>query len=80
MRNLLRIAVTLACLCAPLFAAEPATLEGDKPWPFYAPATANSFVVGRGADVGLPFNGQAPTLGVFELGDKPPRIGGGGAK
>ncbi len=51
-------------------------LEGDKPWPFYAPATANSFVVGRGADVGLLFKGQAPTLGAFEFGDQPPRIGG----
>ncbi|MFM9963434.1 MAG: right-handed parallel beta-helix repeat-containing protein [Planctomycetaceae bacterium] len=47
-------------------------LEGDKPWPFYVPATANSFVIGRGTDVGFPFKGQAPTLGAFNFGDVQP--------
>lgn len=40
--------------------------EGDKPWPYYAPAEPNSYIVDRGVDVGLPYSGLAPDLGAFE--------------
>lgn len=44
---------------------------GTKPAPFYLPTGADSFVVDRGVDVGLPFAGKAPDLGAFEYGAKP---------
>ena len=46
--------------------------KGNKPWPFFAPASAESYVVGRGTDVGLPFKRKAPPLGAFDLGEKKP--------
>ena len=46
--------------------------EGDRPWPFYAPANANSPLVDKGADVGLPFSGAAPDIGAYELGQSAP--------
>ena len=42
-------------------------LSGDEPNPFYAPIDENSFVVDRGVDVGLPFEGAAPDIGAFEF-------------
>jgi hypothetical protein len=44
-------------------------LEGEKPWPWYAPRAADSPVVDRGTDVGLPFLGVAPDLGAIEWGE-----------
>ncbi len=46
--------------------------NGDRPWPFYAPATADSLMVDRGAEVGLPFLGEAPDIGAYELGAERP--------
>ena len=40
--------------------------SGNKPFPYYAPLSTNSFVVDKGKDVGLPFTGLAPDLGAFE--------------
>lgn len=52
---------------APGFAA-----MGDKPWPYYAPLM-NGPLVDAGADVGLPFSGKAPDIGVYEVDEaKPP--------
>ena len=42
--------------------------SGDRPWPFYAPASQDSLMVDRGAEVGLPFLGSAPDIGAYELG------------
>ena len=42
--------------------------EGQKPWPYFAPAGAASFLVDRGVDVGLPFEGRAPDIGAYEFG------------
>jgi hypothetical protein len=42
--------------------------DGHKPWAFYQPAGADSFVVDRGADLGLPYQGKAPDLGAVEFG------------
>jgi hypothetical protein len=41
-------------------------LSGDKPFPWYAPAGAASFVVDRGVDVGLDYIGAAPDIGAYE--------------
>ena len=50
--------------------------EGDRPWPFYAPADANSPLVNRGTDAGLPFSGSAPDIGAYELDQSaPPLVG-----
>ncbi len=46
--------------------------EGAKPWPYFAPAGPASFVVDRGVDVGLPFEGKAPDLGAYEFGREAP--------
>ena len=46
--------------------------EGDRPWPFYAPADATSPLVDRGTEVGLPFSGSAPDIGAYELGQPAP--------
>ena len=43
------------------------TRAGAKPAPFYAPASADDFVVDRGEDVGLPFASAAPDVGAFEF-------------
>ena len=48
------------------------TLAGPMPDPFYAPASINSFVVDRGVDVGLPFEGAAPDIGALEFSDALP--------
>ncbi|QNN20817.1 hypothetical protein HED60_00545 [Planctomycetales bacterium ZRK34] len=40
-------------------------MSGEKPWPYYAPAAADSPVVDRGAD-GSSFAGDAPNLGAYE--------------
>ncbi|MEO0446219.1 MAG: right-handed parallel beta-helix repeat-containing protein, partial [Verrucomicrobiota bacterium] len=45
--------------------------EGEKPSAFYAPVSAESFVVDRGVDVGQPFEGSAPDIGAFEFGREP---------
>ncbi len=45
--------------------------EGGKLTPYYLPASAESFVVDRGTDLGFPFEGQAPDLGAFEFGAEP---------
>ncbi|MBA4063535.1 MAG: hypothetical protein C0501_07435 [Isosphaera sp.] len=50
-------------------------LKGDRPWPFYVPAAADSFVVGRGVDVGFPFKGKGPALGAYEFGEERPLTG-----
>lgn len=46
--------------------------QGDRPWPFYAPADANSPLVDQGSEVGLPFLGEAPDIGAYELGEQSP--------
>ena len=43
------------------------TLGGTAPDPYYRPASAQSFVVDAGIDVGLPYEGAAPDIGAFEL-------------
>ena len=43
------------------------TRAGDKPGPFYRPASADAFPVDRGEDAGRPFAGAAPDLGAFEF-------------
>ncbi len=40
----------------------------EKPWPWYAPSGKESFVVDRGEDVKLPFEGKAPDIGAYEWG------------
>jgi len=45
---------------------------GDRPFPFYAPAVAESLMVDRGVDVGLPFLGAAPDIGAYEWGETNP--------
>lgn len=45
---------------------------GDAPWPFFAPAAMDSFVVDRGVEVGLRFKGKAPDLGAYEWGEQRP--------
>lgn len=45
--------------------------EGEKPGPFWEPASAESFVVDKGVDVGIPFTGKAPDIGAFEWGEAP---------
>ncbi len=45
-------------------------LSGEKPFPYYRPASASSFVVDKGVNVGLPFEGSAPDIGAYEyMGD-----------
>ena len=46
--------------------------KDDRPWPFYAPANANSPLVDHGTEVGLPFSGSAPDIGAYELGQQAP--------
>ena len=46
--------------------------KGDRPWPFYAPASKNSFLVDHGTETGLPFLGSAPDIGAYELGQEAP--------
>jgi hypothetical protein len=43
-------------------------LSGSKPYPYFAPAAANSYVVDRGVDVGYPYVGAGPDIGAFEWG------------
>jgi hypothetical protein len=43
------------------------TLTGDTPYPYYAPGSATSFVVDKGTDVGLAFDGAAPDIGAYEF-------------
>ena len=50
--------------------------EGDKPNPFWLPVGAESFVVDKGIDVDLPFEGQAPDIGAFEWGTEPWKLEG----
>ncbi|OAV42824.1 right-handed parallel beta-helix repeat-containing protein [Lewinella sp. 4G2] len=40
--------------------------SGAMPDTFFAPASATSFVVDRGVDVGFPFEGAAPDIGAYE--------------
>ncbi len=55
--------------------AEPGLrLEGEKPWPFFAPKGPAAFVLDRGVDVGLPFVGKAPDLGAYEHGERRPLV------
>ncbi|MEM7697631.1 MAG: hypothetical protein AAF236_04415 [Verrucomicrobiota bacterium] len=49
--------------------------EDAKPSPFYLPVDASSFVVDKGVDVGLPFEGEAPDIGAFEFGAEPWHLG-----
>ncbi len=42
--------------------------KGETPWPFFAPAGPESFVVDKGLRVGLPYRGSAPDLGAYEHG------------
>lgn len=46
--------------------------DGDRPWPFYAPADEDSPVVDSGVDIGLPFLGSAPDIGAYEFGQEQP--------
>lgn len=46
-------------------------LAGEKPYPWYAPAGAASFVVDKGTDVGLPWLGAAPDIGAYEFESNP---------
>jgi len=39
-------------------------LSGRKPYPYYTPQSAASFVVDKGVDVCFPYTGDAPDLGV----------------
>ena len=41
-------------------------LSGNKPKGYYTPASASSYVVDKGSDVGLPYEGAAPDLGAYE--------------
>ncbi len=41
-------------------------LTGNKPYPFYKPASDKCNLVNRGTNVGLPFSGTAPDLGAYE--------------
>lgn len=45
---------------------------GDRPFPFYTSTVADSLIVDRGADVGLPFLGIAPDIGAYEWGEATP--------
>ncbi|QDU10595.1 right-handed parallel beta-helix repeat-containing protein [Gimesia aquarii] len=45
--------------------------EGQKPSPFWTSKDAESFVVDRGVNVGLPFEGEKPDIGAFEFGVEP---------
>lgn len=49
--------------------------EGDRPWPFYTPAAAESPLVDRGLEAGFPFRGAAPDLGAIEWGGEPLLVG-----
>lgn len=46
-------------------------LEGDRPWPYFAPASADSLPVDRGEDAGQPYAGAAPDIGAYEWGAEP---------
>ena len=41
--------------------------SGPRPAPYFAPRNGHSFVVDRGVDVGLPFEGNAPDIGAYEF-------------
>jgi hypothetical protein len=41
-------------------------LKGEKPFPYYSPASSGSFVVDKGIDVGLSFYGAAPDIGAYD--------------
>ena len=43
--------------------------RGERPFPFYAPATDESFIVDRGVTLDSPFHGEAPDIGAYELGE-----------
>lgn len=47
--------------------------QGEKPWAFYLPRSADSFVVDRGEDVGFPCQGTTPDLGAAEFGAELPQ-------
>jgi len=53
----------------------PFRAEGERPWPWYAPATVESPLVDHGIPVGLPFEGQAPDIGAIEWPGQPWNIG-----
>jgi hypothetical protein len=40
---------------------------GNKPSPYYVPASGTSNLIDAGVNVGLPYGGKAPDLGAFEL-------------
>lgn len=40
--------------------------SGNRPDPFFRPSGSSSNLVNKGIDVGLPFNGAAPDIGVYE--------------
>lgn len=43
--------------------------SGVQPAPFFVPASAASFVVDKGVDVGFPFDGAAPDIGAYEFSE-----------
>lgn len=49
---------------APSFAA-----SGARPDPYYRPSSATANIVDAGVDVGLPYTGSAPPVGVYEYSD-----------
>jgi len=52
---------------------------GDKPRPYYEPASETANIVDQGVDVGLPFHGNAPDIGAIEWGEPDePDAGAGG--
>ncbi len=55
----------------------PFRADGERPWPWYAPATAESPLVDHGIPMGLPFEGQAPDIGAIEWPGQPWNIGPG---
>ncbi|MCX7818720.1 MAG: right-handed parallel beta-helix repeat-containing protein [Kiritimatiellae bacterium] len=49
--------------------------EGERPWPYFAPAGGDCPLVDRGVELGFPFRGTAPDLGALEWEGEPLRVG-----
>ncbi len=47
-------------------------LSGNKPEGYYTPASASSYVVDQGTDVGFAFQGNAPDIGAYEWNNTTP--------
>jgi hypothetical protein len=43
--------------------------SGNRPYPYYAPSSGTSAIVDAGTNVGLPYAGTAPDIGVYEYGE-----------